>query len=568
MRRSTLALALILIYFGLAAWTAPTPVSTALPSPTTTVVPTEVSKSSPTSAPLSTPTDATPRGGLYKVALSIDAVTLHPFKQTDANSDRYIGLLYTRALWRYNPETLEPEPWAAESWVVSDENKTYTFKLREMQWSDGQPVTAYDWQWTFTQALKPENNWPYRAGPVRNISEYQALDDRTLRITLKEAKPLPVALSRINVLPAVLPKHIWDKYDWNDPTKNPEILRPSVVNGPYLLKEWLRDDHATFVRNDTFFKGTPQIEAITYRIISNASVAFQMLLTGEVDASNVSAGDFAQAKASDKLNLYQWDPAAASWDYVGMNLRRAPLSDVEFRHALAYATPRDAIIQNVYGDLSKPIFSAFPPASWVYNPNVPGYDYSLETAKLTLDKAGYRLDASGKRQSRDGTPITLRMLIPASVPASDKTAQILQEQFKQLGIDLEIRRLESSAFLQVIKTQPQDWDLHILSWGVGIEPSDIRDLWSEAGIPNFNRGGYVNKAQESLWDQAEREFDPAKRKILYQQIQQILSEDSPYIFLAYRTGWAWINKRVIPNPVTRVGIDYDLYKWTIKDSPN
>ncbi|MCL4487115.1 MAG: ABC transporter substrate-binding protein [Chloroflexi bacterium] len=566
MRKALRFFACSLLLVVLAACGVSSPAPTGAPPPATGAPPAASNAPTPT-LPSPSPTAAQSAETGLRIAATADAPTLHPFKRTDTASDAYIALLFTRSLWRYNPQTLEPEPWAAASWTISDDKKTYTFKLQEMQWSDGQPVTAYDWQWTYGQAIKPENNWPYRSYAETNIASYQALDDQTLEITIKDAEPLPVALARIDILPAVLPKHVWGKYDWNDPTKNPEITHPSVVNGPYLLKEWKRDDHATFVRNNLYFKGPPSIATITYRIVPNTSVSLQMLLTGEVDSGTVSATDFDQAKASDKLNLYQWDPAAAAWDYVGFNLRRAPENDVEFRHALSYATPRDLIVQKVYNNLSKPTYSTFPPTSWVYNPDVPKYDYDMATAKATLDRAGYSLDENGNRLGKDGKPIKLKLLYQASMPANEKIALVLQDQFKRLGIDVEIVPLEVSAFLQSVKKEPYDWDLDILAWSVGVEPSDSRLIWSEASIPNLNSVAYGNKQQEDLWDQGEKEYDPARRKVIYQQIQQILSQDSPYIFLAYRTGWSFLNKRVVPNPTTRLGINYDLYKWQIADNP-
>jgi peptide/nickel transport system substrate-binding protein len=508
-----------------------------------------------------------PRGGDYRIATPADAPTLHPFKRTDSASDAYIDLLFVHNLWRYNPDTLEPEPWAAESWTVSADGKTFTFKLRESKWTDGEPVTAFDWQWTYDQAIKPENNWPYRGNAERNIASFVAADSRTLVITLKEAKPSTVALSRANALGAVLPKHVWEKYDWNDPTRNPEIMHPTVVSGPYQLKEWKRDDHITLTRNDLFFRGSPNIETITYRIVPSMSIGLQMMLNGEVDTATVSPNDFAQAKASDRLKLYEWGPADAAWDYVGFNLRRPPIDDVEFRHALTYATPRDQIVHAVFNDLSQPTYSAFPPSSWVYNPDVPRYDYSLETAQATLAKAGYPLDANGKRLGKDGRPVSLRLVYSIATSTSAKVAAILQDQLERLGIGVQLYPLENSAMLAAIKDPTYSWDMVISAWGAGVEPSDMRDLWTEVGIPSFNRGAYIDKKQEALWDQADKEFDPAKRKALYQQIQQIISEDSPYIFLAYRLGWSFQNKRIVPNPPTRMGIRYDIANWYIVDQP-
>ncbi len=536
---------------------------TSTPSPSA-VVP------APTTAPAAVVPAPTafvpPRGGEYRIANTGDAPKIHPYQATDTASFAYINRMFEVPPWRYNPETLEPEGIAAESWTVSDDKKTYTFKLRDMKWSDGRPLTAFDYQWTFEQAMKPENKWPYRSDPAENIVSYKALDEKTLQYTIKEPKPLTVALDK-DPIQYPLPKHIWEKYDWGDPKTNPEILQPTVIGGMYLLKEWKRDDHATFTRNDNYFRGSPNIESITYRIVPNSSVSLQMLLAGDVDAGTVSNNDFDKAKASELLKLYQWDPAAAAWSYVGFNHRRTPNNDVEFRHALAYATPRDLIAQKVYNNLSKPTYSAWPPTSWVFNPNVPKYDYNMDTAKSILDKAGYKLDASGNRLGKDGKPIRLKLLHSTPSPTREKLAVVLQEQYKQLGMQVDITALEFGAFLDAIKKEPFDWDLDLLGWSVGIEPSGIKDIWSESSIPSLNSIAYVNKKIEDLFAQGEQEFDQAKRKVIYQQIQQILSEDLSQIFVVYDTGWSFLNKRVTPNPSTRRGVAYDFHKWYITDKP-
>ncbi len=563
-KKPTICLASLVAIVLLAACAAPAPTPVpptvaptivAAPPPTPAMV-------SPTQAPIVAPTAAASRGGELRIATTTDAVTLHPYKRTDSASGGYIGRMFTGALWRYNPETLEPEPFIAKAWKVAADQKTITFTLNELKWSDGKPLTAFDYQWTFEQAMKPENKWPYRSDPEKNIVTYKALDDKTLEIAIKEAKPLPVLLDKVDLI-TPLPRHVWEKYDWNDPTKNPEIMQPTVVSGMYLLKEWKRDDHATFSRNDNYFRGSPNIETITYRIVPNTSVSLQMLLSGEVDQSAMSDNDFDKAKASDKLNLYEWDPAAASWDYIGFNLRRAPNNDVEFRHAISYAIPRDLIAQKIYNALRKPIYSIFPPTSWVYNPNVPKYEYNIETAKATLDKAGYKLDANGKRLGKDGKPLKLKLLHETPAPTREKTGLVMQEELGKLGIDVEIVPLEWGAFLNAVKKEPNDWDLDILAWSVGIEPSGIRDIWSEATIPDLNSVAYINKNLEALWDRGEKEFDQAKRKVIYQEIQQVISGDSPYVFLTYRSGWSFLNKRVSSNPVTRLGIAYDFQRWFI-----
>jgi peptide/nickel transport system substrate-binding protein len=566
MKQLTILFALIALFTLLVACAAPaTPVPTsaptAAPKATDAPKPTDAAQAPSQPLPTAAPT-ALPRGGDYKIANTSDAPTLHIYKATDTASSAYTGRMFTGALWRYNPQTLEPEPAMAKAWKISNDNKTITFTLNDTKWSDGKPVTAFDYEWTFTQAMKPDNKWPYRSDPERNVVSYKAIDANTLEVTIKESKPLPVLLDKVDFI-TPLPKHVWEKYDWNDPTKNPEIMLPTVGNGMFTMKEWKRDNFATFVRNDNFYRGSTNLESITYRIVPNTSVSLQMLLAGEVDAASVSANDFEKAKASDLLRLYEWEPAAASWQYIGFNLRRAPGNDVEFRRAVSHAIPRDLIADKVYNKLAKPTYSTFPPTSPVYNPNVAKYDYDMKKAAELLDKAGYKLDASGKRLGKDGKPLKLKFLHNTPSPARERTAVITQDQFKQLGIEVEIVALEWAAFLNTIKKDPYDWDLDALGWSVGIEPSGIRDIWSESTIPDLNSVGYINKKQEELWEQGEKEFDPAKRKLIYQEIQKILADDAPYIFLVYNTGWTFYNKRLNVNAPTRVGVGYDFHKWFI-----
>ncbi len=535
------------------------PAPTATPAPTT--APTRVAAPVPPPQPTKF---VPPRGGEYRIAATTDAPTLHMYKRTDTASSAYIGRMFTGALWDYDPKTLEVIPFGAEKWIITNDGKTFTFTLTDRKWSDGKPVTAFDYAWTFEQAMNPDNKWPYRSDPAANIVSYKALDAKTLEVTLKETKCLPVSLDKADVI-TPLPKHVWEKLDWNDPVKNTEIFNPTVGNGMFKLKEWKRDSHATFTRNDDYFEGSPNIENVTYRIVPSSAVALQMLLAGEVDAAAIASTDYEKAQASDKLKLHEWDPAAASWSYLGFNLRRAPGNDVEFRHAVSYATPRDIIADKVFNKLAKPTYSTFPPTSWVYNPNVPKYDYDMAKAKDTLDKAGYKLGSDGKRLGKDGKPLKIKLTHNTPSPAREKIGVIMQEQLKLLGIEVELVTLEFGAFLTFLKTAPYDWDMDILGWSVGLEPSGIKDIWAEATIPDLNSVGYVNKKQEELWLRAEKECDTTKRKEIYGEIQKILAEDSPYVFLVYSTGWTFYNKRVTPNEATRLGVAYDFHKWFITE---
>ncbi len=557
--RTFIMVSLLTIALVLLAACAPAPAAPG-GGPTQPVGATQPAATQPASqaAPASGPV----KGGDFKEVDTSDAKSFQPYLVSDATSFSYQGNVFAGGLWTYDPKTLQPTASMAESWDVSPDGKTYTFHLRkDLKWSDGTPLTAQDFQWTYQQASNPANKYPYLDN-FKDITSYKAQDDNTIVVTLDAA-----TCTGLSVADAVtpLPKHIWEKLDWSDPTKNPQIQNPTVVSGQYKLQEWKRDDHATFVRNESYFRGATNFDTDTVRIVPNTSVQFQMLKSGEVDFAPVTASDYAEAKKADVLKEYDWDPAAGRYTFLGFNLRRPFLQDVEVRHALSYAIPRQAIADKVYNGLAKPTFANIAPASWAFNPDVPKYDYNMDTAKATLAKAGYKLDSNGKLLDRSGKPITLKIYFNQGNNQREQIATIAQQQFKQLGIDATVTGLEFQAYLEYLSKPPFDYDLYVLGWNTTIDPYFDYQIWSENSIPDLNSGAYVNKQVEALFDQANRPpCDTASRKKVFQQIQQIIATESPYIFLVYNAGYAFVNKRVVPNDPSPLGISYYPEKWYIK----
>ncbi len=566
MRKPMFVPSLVIVLVLLAACAAPAaptpaPPSAATSAPGSTQVPPDMTRPpQPTGAAPAATSSAAKKGGDFKEVDTSDAKSFHVYQTTDVPSSSYEGNVYASGLWALDPKTLQPIPNMAESWTVSQDAKTYTFKLRkDIKWSDGQPLTAQDYVWTYQQVIKPENKYPY-IDNLKEIASYKALDDYTLEVTLTEGTC--VGLSTADAI-TPLPQHIWSKLDWSDPTKNPEIQNPTVVSGLYTLKEWKRDDHATFARNNTYFQGAPNFDTDTVRIVPNTSVQFQMLKTGEVDYAPVSASDYTEAQKVPTLKEYDWDPAVATWDFLGFNLRRPFLQDVEVRHALSYATPRDAIAAKVFNGLAKPTYSNIPPSSWAYNPNVPHYDYNIDTAKATLAKAGYKLDASGKLLGKDGKPFPkLKILFNTGNKQREQIATIIQEEYKKLGIDSDVTGMEFQAYLDFLGKAPYDYDIFVLGWRSTFDPYFNYQIWEEASIPDLNMGAYVNKDVEKLFDQSNRPpCDTASRKQVFGQIQNTLATDSPYVFLTFRTGYEFLNKRVVPNLPSPLGISYRPEQW-------
>ena len=506
------------------------------------------------------PAGATP-GGSVVAAQTSDAVSFHPYQTTDTGSRAYQGLVYGGSLVTYDPKSLDLIPEAAKSWRISDDKLTYTFTLRDdLVWSDGTPITSADYKWTFDQLLKPENQYAYISN-LAPIASYEATDPKTILVKLKE--PVVVGLETADAV-TPLPKHVWESLDWTDPQKNPQIMAPTVASGPYKLQEWRKDDRAVFVANERYYDGKPLIETFTYRIVPSNEIAFQMLKTGEVDLAGFAPDNYEEAKKLPNATVYEWWPAAAQWLYLGFNFRREPWQDPQVRHALAHAIDRDGIAQYVQLGLAEPTYSVFPPSSWVYNPDVPKYEHDMDRAKALLDQAGWKPGPNGLRQ-KDGKPLTLKILYgPPTSKTSERVAQVAQQAWTDLGIQVEVQTREWGTYLNELKSEPFDWDVNVGAWSSTIEPHFMQQIWMEASIPQLNHVAYVNKRVEGLFDQGVREFDREKRKQIYGEIQRIMSEESPYVFLTYSKSYIGVSNRIGGIEPTALGIGWNRERWFVK----
>ncbi len=545
---------------------APATTGTTAASPAAAVSSSVAATAAPTGAsgPVSSVAAATapatiPKGGtLTQTNIATDAKSFHPYQTTDTGSASYQGYIYGgTGLTHYDPDTLDIKGFAAETFAFSEDKKTITFTLRDnLKWSDGAPITTEDYLWTYQQAIKPENKYPYLEN-LKKFASYEAKDAKKLVITFKEASTVNLESSSI----AVLPKHIWEKYDWNDPTKNPEINAPTVGSGLWKLKEWKRDDHATFVANDLYWEGRPYIDATTVRVFGTFALAFQALKSGEVDYSSFQPSDYAEAKKLSNVTVYDWYTARGSWGYMGFNLRKPTLKDPLVRKALAYASDRKSIIESVIYGLARPTYGNLPQSSWAFNPNIEHYDFDPKKSADLLKQAGYTL--SNKKLTKDGQPLSLKLLFPTSSKIREGIATVTQQQLGDLGITVDVQGLEFQAYSDAIQKDDRDWDLQLGAWNSTINPYFGYQLWYESSIPRLNFGAYINKQVEDLYAQAYTEFDREKQKAIYGQIQKILTDDEPYAFLYEAQQFAGVNKRVGGITATRLGIEYNLDKWYI-----
>lgn len=544
----------------------PTTVAATTAGGATTIVPTSAGSAAVGAAPTAAANAGTPvNGGELKIATTTEGTTLHPFKYTDTPSENYIDLMFLLPPLRYDKDTLELKPFAASSVQESADHTVLTFTLRDnLQFSDGKPITATDYAWTWSKASDKANGWPRLGSYTPYIDTVKDIDAKTLEVKLKSvlATSKEKVASELSALAYVLPKHIWENLDWSDPNKNPEILKPSVVPGAYTLVEWKKDQNATFAANDKFFLGRPHIDRITYRIYGNANVATQAIVNGEVDQYGPEPENWPDLTKNAKLNAYPTDAANLGVTYIGLNTRMEALKDKNVRQALNYAIDKDAIVSKLTYEIGKRATQMYLPTSWAADPNANPYTYDLTKAKQLLDTAGWKPGANGVRE-KNGQPLKMLVLFgPNTTPVREQLATIAQQQWKAIGADVEIRGLEFGALLKQTKEGPYDWAAYVNAYIAGVDPDTI---WfkKDAG-PAFNRVDYQNPHVQDLYEQGLKELDRGKRAVIYQEISRTLTDEAPWIWLYYELGHQVINKRVQGVRVSKaLGLN-DVWEWWIQ----
>jgi len=542
---------------------APTTAAATIAGSAATVAPTRAGSAAAGAAPTTAANAGTPvNGGELKIATTTEGTTLHPYKFTDTPSENYMILMYLLPLLRYDKDTLELKPYAAASVQKSADNTTLTFTLRDnLQFSDGKPITATDYAWTWSKASDKANGWPNLGSYTPYIASVKDIDAKTLEVKLVNV----LATSQEKVayaLQYVLPKHIWENLDWSDPNKNPEILKPSVVPGAYTLVEWKKDQNATFAANDKFFLGRPHIDRITYRIYGNANVATQAIVNGEVDQYGPEPENWPDLTKNAKLAAYPADAANLGVTYIGLNTRMEALKDKNVRQALNYAIDKDAIVSKLTYEIGKRATQMYLPTSWAADPTANPYTYDLAKAKQLLDAAGWKPGTNGVRE-KNGQPLKMLVLFgPNTTPVREQLATIAQQQWKAIGADVEVRGLEFGALLKQTKEGPYDWAAYVNAYIAGVDPDTI---WfkKDAG-PAFNRVDYQNPHVQDLYEQGLKELDRGKRTVIYQEISRTLADESPWIWLYYELGHQVINKRVKGVKVSKaLGLN-DVWEWWIQ----
>jgi peptide/nickel transport system substrate-binding protein len=396
-------------------------------------------------------------------------------------------------------------PWLASGWVVSADQLTYTFTLRDgLQFSDGTPVTAADAKFSLERHLKVQGPLPLEA-PVAKIT---ATDDKTLAITLKNAyTPFLSELSGFSN--GIFPQNFGGKTE-------KEFFAKPIGTGPWVVDSWDPSGDTTFTANPHYWQtGKPYADKLVYKVVADDTQRIQQLEAGQLSGiEQVAPATISQLSSNAAVTVSE----LGSWEVeqVFFNTQNQYFSDEHVRRAIAYALNREGITQATTFGAAQTVETLIPPT----------IQYSADVKALDNDQAAAKTELASSKYP-DGFTATL--LIASGNSTRTQEAQIIQEALKPLGITIKIESIELNAFRERFKAFKYDF---MINSGQSDAPDPNGLIAFQTDPEGFSQSywtHYTNAKVTALAEQGRTTPDGKARAQIYAEIQQILADQVPFI---------------------------------------
>ena len=479
---------------------------------------------------------------------------LLPMLTGDTTSSGISGYVFS-GLVKYAPD-LKLTGELASSWEFSPDCKELTFHLRRnVKWHDGEPFTSADVVFTYETVIDPKTPTPYGSiyGPVSSV---RATDPYTVKITYKE--PFAPAVEAWGL--GIIPKHLLAGTDIGES----ELNRNPVGTGPYRFKQWDTGQKVVLEANQEYFEGRPGVDKYIMRIIPEPSTQLLELRSGGLDHMGLTPSQYKleteKPHFKNYFNKYRYPVPV--FTYMGYNLKDPRFADVRIRRALTHAINKQELIKGVLLGLGKPANGPFHPDSWAFNPDVLDYDYDPQKALALFAEAGWLPGADGLL-AKDGKPFSFTVITNQGNDQRLKTAQIISERLKAIGVEMKIETREWQAFLHN-HVHTRRFEAIIIGWSLGLDP-DLYDIWhsSKTGEREFNFVSYANEEVDRLLIEGRQSCDQEKRKAIYHRVHELITQDQPYTFLYVPDATPILHKRFKGVEESPIGIFYDFVNWQI-----
>jgi len=439
--------------------------------------------------------------------------TFDPRVSSDSADERMRQLIFN-GLTRKD-EKFDPVPDLAESFEASPDYKSFTFHLRQgVRFHNQQKLSALDVKYTFDTMMAQGFASAKKVELARELASVEVGKDDPMTVIFRCNNPCP-GLPNIILPVGIIPEGTGDQ----------QAKKP-VGTGPFKFDSYAEEQEVVLTSNPEYFGGAPGIERLRIKIIPDNSTRESELRKGSVDLAINADFDPVTVEGLQKVEGLKVELVeGTNIAHLGVNLQDPILGDRRIRQALAFAIDREAIIRDVLRGQARVANSVLPIAQWAYEPNVASYPYDPERATRLLDEAG--------KVAKDGGPRLKLTLKTSTLSLSRKTGEAIQAQLERIGIRLDLQTLERQKLTQDMNDGA--FQLYLNTSVGGNQSTDIFNfMYHSKSIPpnGQNRSRYKNPLVDKLLD--ESTLAPAsRRKEIFSEVQKILANDLPQIYLWY-----------------------------------
>ncbi|MDQ6906663.1 MAG: ABC transporter substrate-binding protein [Chloroflexota bacterium] len=469
----------------------------------------------------------------------VKPVTIHPLFSS-SGVEQGVERQMFGALVRMT-DKLEPIPDLAEKIDVSPDAKVYTFTLKKgLTFSDGHPLTSKDVVFTYERAVDKRSGSYWRARLLAldgaadfgdqkapTIKGLEAPDDYTVKMTL--TTPDSTWLITIGDFAglSILPKHILESTPPDQMQKAPFSFAPTPSAGAFTFSDWKQDQYLEIKRNETYTGGPKaKLDKIFCKALTQEDVGIAQLEKGEIDLMTVSVTEADRLRKNPNLTVVSVPSPSVS--FLAYNLDKPYLKDKRVRQALAYAIDREGIVKEILKGEATLVNSTIIGPDWMGIPEgLNAYKYDPNKAKQLLKDANW-----------NGAQKLALPYVPGN-KINDALIPILQQQFKDVGITLDLQSVDNSEINRRIfgiatAAQAGDFDVDLVGGGVFRTDPNVSAKYFEtiAFTPaGANYGHYSNTKVDDLFKQGRATTDKAQRKKIYTDLALILNDEMPWVYL-------------------------------------
>jgi peptide/nickel transport system substrate-binding protein len=480
---------------------------------------------------------STKSGGTFRLGTASGIDSLNPY--VAFNQDAYSTFEYIYPILVQYDSKLHFAPFFATSWKASNSGRTWTFKTRaHAKWSDGKPLTAADAAWTINTDVKYQSGGAANAaGLVSHIKNATAPNATTLVVNYDLAPSPAWVLGQFEQY-AILPKHIWAQHVGKKGAglKTFPNNAPVVGSGPFNLVKFQKNQIALFQRNDSYWGVKPKVEEFGLQQFSNDDAMVTALKAHNLDAIEIvpatSMHTLRQSGfvVSDVPGLDQTD------FIINSNPKKKhhrELLNLKVKEAFDHAIDRNKIDTVTFLGAAQPADSIIPSAAgagW-HNPHLKPVSFNLKLANQILDKLGYKKGPGGIRVA-NGQKMSYQVVTPTDVQSIPRTFQIIQTDFRKIGVQLSQHALDSTAAAAITTSPYQDYDLAMWDWTALIDPDFMLSVVTCGQWGGWSDSGFCSKSYDKMYSQQQIAPTVAKRRQIVWKMQAYLYNQRPYLWLA------------------------------------